>query len=119
MSSLFEFFQFPSGWCSVCARSFDITCHGCINFPNDVDVKSFYCRSRDLFSEGFVLKNRIKEYRNCFGCSQMELAYICGLSQNTISNYENNIYFPSLIHALLIANAFGVSIDKIFFFDKD
>lgn len=63
-----------------------------------------------------MLCNRIKYFRDLYDVSQTEVAKATGLSQNTISNFENYIYFPSCRHALVLARYFGVTVEDLFYF---
>ena len=52
----------------------------------------------------FVVSNCIREYRLKKGLSQSELASMVGVSKNTISSYERQMYQPRLfvLHDLSI-----------------
>lgn len=56
----------------------------------------------------------LKHYRKKAGISQAALSYAVHISQNTISDYENDKIIPSLKHADLLANFFEVSIYDLF-----
>lgn len=60
------------------------------------------------------MKNYIKKYRNELGLSQTALAHKIGVSQNTISSLECEIYDPRCSTALKISQVFGVPVEEIF-----
>lgn len=62
------------------------------------------------------LECNIKEFREENGLPQNELASKCGLSQNTISSYENGVYYPSLKNAILLSIALDVDFFDLFTF---
>jgi len=60
----------------------------------------------------------VKHIRKCrekLGLTQQELANKVGLSQETISQYENGTRTPNVNVAKKIAKALGESLDDIFF----
>ncbi|MCI7602543.1 MAG: helix-turn-helix transcriptional regulator [Candidatus Onthovivens sp.] len=56
---------------------------------------------------------RLRQLRIQKGLNQQELANILGVSGQTILNWENEIYEPSIEKLILIANYFNVSIDYL------
>lgn len=60
------------------------------------------------------MKNHVRLYRLKNGLTQTELAFLTGLSQNTISNLENGIYNPSCVNALKIAQVLHQPVEKLF-----
>lgn len=64
-----------------------------------------------------ILKTNLKEYRNEFNISQSELAERANVRRETISHLERGEYNPSLKLAYDIANIFGVTIEKIFWYE--
>lgn len=54
-----------------------------------------------------VVECRIKFLRKRLGLSQNDLAIKIGVSQNTISDIETGIYYPSYINSILLAEALG------------
>lgn len=60
------------------------------------------------------MKNHVRLYRLKNGLTQTELAFLTGLSQNTISNLENDIYHPSVVNALKISQVLHQPVEKLF-----
>lgn len=69
-------------------------------------VHFFYPDSQSKHS--YCIYSYLAVYRKRLGLTQQELADKCGLSQNTISNYENGVYCPSLVHAYIITQQLGL-----------
>ncbi len=61
--------------------------------------------------------NKIKEYRNICNLSQEELADKIFVTRQTISNWENNKYYPDIKSISLLYNIFNVSLE--IFIEKD
>lgn len=61
--------------------------------------------------------NRIKEYRTVYNLSQEELADRIFVSRQTISNWENNKFYPDIKSISLLCNIFNVSLDN--FIERD
>lgn len=59
-------------------------------------------------NHAYCISSYLAVFRKRLGLTQQELADKCGLSQNTISNYENGIYCPSLVHAYIITQQLGL-----------
>lgn len=55
----------------------------------------------------------VKKLRESLGLSQKDLAEKIGVTPNTISAYEKKIKFPSLKHAIEIANSLYCSLDAL------
>jgi putative transcriptional regulator len=55
--------------------------------------------------------------RTALGWSQTELGEHLGVSRQTVNAIENERYDPSLPLAFLIARAFGLPIEQLFFED--
>lgn len=51
--------------------------------------------------------NRLKKLRKSRGYSQTELAYMCGVSRNTITSLETNVYKPGCLLLLRLEEIFG------------
>ena len=51
--------------------------------------------------------------------TQKELAKIVGVSRQTINAIEGNKYSPSLVVAFKLANAFGHSVDDLFYYESE
>lgn len=60
------------------------------------------------------MNNKIKFYRKKLGLSQTALAQKIGVSQNTISSLECEIYDPRCSTALKLSQVFGVPVEEIF-----
>lgn len=61
-----------------------------------------------------LIRNRIKVLRAEHNWTQAELADKVGISRQAVISIEKYKYTPSLELAFKIAQAFGVSIDKVF-----
>lgn len=57
--------------------------------------------------------NRIKELRDEFGMSQVRLSIELGVSQETISAYENEKHYPMVENLIKMRNLFSASFDYI------
>lgn len=68
--------------------------------------------------EKYLGKN-IRSVRQLEGLSQRELADRSGLSDTTISQYENYRKTPNLITTAKIAKALNVSIDRLYYGDEN
>ena len=55
----------------------------------------------------------IKKYRMELNLTQNELAEISGVPQPTISQYERNLFIPTITSAWLIADALHISVDQL------
>jgi putative transcriptional regulator len=64
------------------------------------------------------MRNRVRELRTERGWSQSEFGERLGVSRQTINAIENQRYDPSLPLAFLIAKAFGLPIEQLFFEDE-
>lgn len=60
--------------------------------------------------------NRIKELRKARGLTQEQLANAIGISFQAVSKWENNIAYPDITLAPVLANFFEVSMDELFDF---
>lgn len=65
-----------------------------------------------------VLFNRIAFYRKVYKLSQTDLGKALGVSRNTVSAWELNTFIPSLDAAFRLSRFFGVSIDRLFYFQE-
>lgn len=63
------------------------------------------------------MRNRVRELRTERGWSQSELGERLGVSRQTVNAIENERYDPSLPLAFVIAKAFELSIEQLFFQD--
>ena len=59
--------------------------------------------------------NRIRIYRRKMNFSQSQLAYLCGVSKNCISDYENNLYQPRLDRAVFLMKYLDCSFEDLFY----
>lgn len=57
--------------------------------------------------------NRIKELREEHNMSQIRLSIELGVSQETVSAYENGKHYPSVQSLIKLSDIFGVSCDYI------
>jgi putative transcriptional regulator len=60
------------------------------------------------------LSNRIKERRSELGLTQAELAERVGVTRKTVNTVENGIFTPSTILALKLAEALGLTVERLF-----
>lgn len=65
------------------------------------------------------MKNRVEQLRRERKLSQEEFARAIRVSRQTVSSIENGKYNPSLELAFTIADFFGISIEKIFIYEKE
>ena len=70
---------------------------------------------RHLFERIFM--NRVKEYRQMVGKSQLALAKEIGVSRQTINMIENNKYNPSLDLCINLAKALQTDLNSLFWND--
>ena len=61
-------------------------------------------------------KNKIKEFRDKRGLTQVELGQLLGMSQTAISLYESGDRKPDVETAKNIAKVLHTTLDSIFFF---
>ena len=61
------------------------------------------------------LGNRLKEERTRQGLSQADLAARVGVSRKTINTVENQVFVPSAILALKLAQALDTTVERLFF----
>ena len=60
-----------------------------------------------------MLNERIKELRQSYGMSQVELAKHLGVSKQCVSNWENDNVLPSVDMLVQIAKCFRVTCDYL------
>lgn len=65
-----------------------------------------------------MLKNDLKARRTEQGWTQAELAERVGVSRKTINTVENNVFIPSTILALRLAQALGTPVEALFWLDE-
>lgn len=63
-----------------------------------------------------VLKNKLKEVRSEKKLSQQELAYMVGVSRNTISSLETGQYEPTAKLAYILCIALDMKFEELFYF---
>ena len=61
--------------------------------------------------------NRVKEFRNRLGISQLELAKDIGVSRQTINMIENDKYNPTLELCLNLARTLQTDLNNLFWED--
>ncbi len=59
------------------------------------------------------MENRIRELRKELHMSQVRLAIELGVSQETVSAYENQKHYPSFLQLVKLSDLFHASIDYI------
>ena len=64
------------------------------------------------------LSNRLKERRTELGLTQSELAELCLVSRKTINTVETGVFVPSTLLALKLAEALGVSVERLFWIER-
>ena len=64
------------------------------------------------------MKNKLKVLRGEKNLTQEELAFIIGVSRQTINAIEKEKFDPSLPTTFLISQLFELPIEKIFLFEK-
>ena len=64
------------------------------------------------------LANRLKERRTELGLTQGQLADMCVVSRKTINTVENGIFVPSTLLALKLAEALGVTVERLFWIER-
>lgn len=60
-----------------------------------------------------TLGERIKLCRKRKGITQAELARKCGVNRTTINHYEHDIREPTLLNAMCVADALGISLEYL------
>ncbi|HRL52182.1 helix-turn-helix transcriptional regulator [Enterococcus aquimarinus] len=65
------------------------------------------------------MKNKLKEYRQESGFSQDKLAEKLGVSRQTIISIEKGRYNPSLPLAMILAELFETTVEKLFFLEAE
>ena len=65
------------------------------------------------------LANDVRRFREAAGLTQMELAERMGVSRKTVNTVENGIFAPSIVVALKMAQALGVSVEALFQLARD
>jgi putative transcriptional regulator len=65
------------------------------------------------------LGNRLKEARAARGWTQADLALAVGVSRKTINTIENQVFVPSTVLALGLAQALETTVEALFFLTED
>jgi putative transcriptional regulator len=65
-----------------------------------------------------TLHNRIREERESRGWTQADLAARIGVSRKTVNTVENGFFVPSTVIALKMADAFGLTVEKLFWIER-
>ncbi|UXR78058.1 MULTISPECIES: helix-turn-helix transcriptional regulator [unclassified Staphylococcus] len=65
------------------------------------------------------MRNRLKELRARDGYNQTQLAQKVGVSRQTISLIERNVFVPSIVTAMKIARAFNEPVERVFIFEEE
>ncbi|MEI3604371.1 helix-turn-helix transcriptional regulator [Pseudogracilibacillus sp. SE30717A] len=66
-----------------------------------------------------MLRNRVRELRARDNYSQTELGKLIGVTRQTIGLIEKGDYEPSVKLALKIADVFDLSLEEIFWLEKE
>jgi putative transcriptional regulator len=64
------------------------------------------------------LANRIKTEREKASLTQAALAELVGVSRKTINTVENGVFTPSATLAIKLAQALGLSVEKLFWIER-
>lgn len=65
------------------------------------------------------LGNRLKEARAAKGLTQAELALAARVSRKTVNTIENEVFVPSTLLALTLAQALETTVEELFFLRGD
>lgn len=65
------------------------------------------------------LGNRLKEMRARHGLTQADLAAKVSVTRKTINTVENNVFIPSTVLALKLAQVLEVSVEELFYLEKN
>lgn len=65
------------------------------------------------------LRNNLREVRTRLGMSQQDVATLAGVTRQTISGVESDLFAPSAAVALKIARALGCRVEDLFWFEED
>lgn len=63
------------------------------------------------------MRTRLKELRAREGYNQTELAKKVGVSRQTVSLIERQVFMPSILTAIKIARVFNTTVEDIFIFE--
>lgn len=59
------------------------------------------------------MTTKLKYYRELHNETQEDIAKICGVSKQTVFNWENGFYEMKLSQAIKIANYYNISLDSL------
>ena len=65
------------------------------------------------------LKNRLKQYRQNAGLTQIQVAEQVGSSKNTISSIETGQFCPTAYLAALLCIALDCKFEELFYFEEE
>ncbi|MDO5375413.1 helix-turn-helix transcriptional regulator [Staphylococcus rostri] len=65
------------------------------------------------------MRNRLKELRARDGYNQTQLAQKAGVSRQTISLIERNVFVPSIVTAMKIARIFNEPVENVFIYEPE
>ena len=64
-----------------------------------------------------VLKNRLKDYRSARSLTQADLAVMAQVSRKTINTIENEVFIPSTLLALRLAQVLEAKVEDLFYLE--
>ncbi|ESQ93149.1 helix-turn-helix transcriptional regulator [Asticcacaulis benevestitus] len=64
-----------------------------------------------------VLKNRLKDYRAARSLTQADLAVMAQVSRKTINTIENEVFVPSTLLALRLAQVLEAKVEDLFYLE--
>lgn len=66
-----------------------------------------------------TLKNRLKDIRSARNLTQADLAVMAGVSRKTINTIENEVFVPSTLLALKLAEVLDCRVEDLFYLEGD
>lgn len=63
------------------------------------------------------LKNRLKDIRSTRNLTQADLAVMAGVSRKTINTIENEVFVPSTLLALKLAEVLDCRVEDLFYLE--
>jgi putative transcriptional regulator len=64
-----------------------------------------------------ILKNRLKDYRAQRNLTQADLAVMAMVSRKTINTIENEVFVPSTLLALRLAQVLEATVEDLFYLE--
>ena len=64
-----------------------------------------------------ALKNRLKDYRAARSLTQADLAVMAQVSRKTINTIENEVFIPSTLLALRLAQVLEAKVEDLFYLE--